>query len=79
MSDSRPNCGHCIYWKGEATSDRPLTGHCHRNPPGVFINPTSGTVVQKFPLTDRSQWCGEWSDDEAPLVEAAKRSLHKRG
>ena len=78
-SENRPVCGHCVYWKGEVSSDRPTIGHCHRYPPGVFVNPSSGTVVQKFPVTDRSQWCGEWSDDETALADAARRCVHKRG
>jgi len=62
------------------TVDPPTVGHCHRMPPGIYINPKSGTVVQKFPMTDRHQWCGEWKGDEAELVEAARQStlLHAR-
>jgi hypothetical protein len=47
----------------------------------VYINPTSGTIVQKFPMTERNQWCGEWSGDESALVDAARRAVvaHARG
>ncbi len=73
MKHLRPSCNHCVYWMVDLTVDRPTVGHCHRYPPGIYINPQTGTVVQKFPLTDHLHWCGEWSDDDAPFSEAAKR------
>lgn len=60
---------------GESTTNPPTAGHCHRFPPSVHINPTSGTIVQKFPTTDHRHWCGEWSDDDRKLVDAAHRSF----
>jgi len=42
-------------------------------PPSLAINPQTGTAVQKFPLTDRRHWCGEFSDDESHMIEAIKR------
>ena len=74
MSELRPVCTHCIYWMTDHTSTTPTAGHCHRYPPGVYIS-HNGTVVQKFPMTDRGQWCGEWSDDASGLEQAARRSL----
>ena len=71
----RPNCSHCVYWVSDHTGNPPTAGHCHRYPPGVYINPQTGTVVQKFPTTDHHHWCGEWSDDEQRLAEAAKRTI----
>lgn len=71
----RPNCAHCIYWVADHTADPPTAGHCHRFPPGIYVNPQTGTVVQKFPSTDHHQWCGEWSDDDQHLLEATKRSV----
>lgn len=76
MSEVRPACAHCVYWKAEHTSNTPTAGHCHRFPPGIHTAP-SGTVIQKFPMTDRSQWCGEWSDDDSALVAGARRALVK--
>lgn len=76
MSDTRPVCAHCIYWRPDHLSSQPTSGHCHRFPPAVYASP-SGTVIQKFPLTDRGQWCGEWNDDDKPLVDAATRSAHR--
>ena len=71
----RPTCSHCVYWVSDHAANPPTVGHCHRYPPGVYINPQTGTIVQKFPSTDHHHWCGEWSDDDAGLVEAAKRSV----
>ena len=54
MSETRPVCAHCIYWKtDQVATSHPTSGHCHRYPPGVFVNPTTGTVVQK-PLANPS-------------------------
>jgi hypothetical protein len=72
MRHLRPLCSHCVYWLADNTANPPTVGHCHRFPPGVVISP-QGTVVQKFPSTDHRHWCGEWSDDAARLIEAAKR------
>ena len=58
----------------DQTSTTPTAGHCHRYPPGIYVSP-SGTVVQKFPMTDRNAWCGEWSDDDSYLREAAHRAI----
>lgn len=74
MSGLRPVCAHCVYWMVEHTSTTPTAGHCHRFPPAVAFTPT-GTVIQKFPMTDRAQWCGEWLDDASALEAAARRSV----
>ena len=71
----RPTCSHCVYWVGDHTVGSSTVGHCHRFPPGIYVHPESGTVVQKFPSTDHHRWCGEWTDDESSLLEAAKRSV----
>lgn len=75
ITSVRPTCSHCVYWVNDHQADPPTVGHCHRFPPGVTVNPETGTIVQKFPATDRRQWCGEWSDDAETLAAAAKRSL----
>ena len=61
----RPTCAQCVYWIADHTTGGGTTGHCHRYPPHVHVNPVSGAVVQKFPTTERHSWCGEWSDDAA--------------
>ena len=71
----RPTCSHCVYWVIDQTAEPATVGHCHRFPPQVASNPESGVVLQKFPTTDRRQWCGEWSDDAVRLAAAAKRSM----
>ena len=73
----RPTCGQCVYWVVERTADPPTAGHCHRYPPGIYVNAKTGTVVQKFPTTDRNQWCGEWSRDDTELVQVATESAHQ--
>jgi hypothetical protein len=73
MRQLRPTCTHCIHWVADNTADTPTAGHCHRYPPGIFVNPQTGTIVQKFPTTDRHCWCGEWNGDEARWIEALHR------
>lgn len=75
MSESlRPHCSQCIFW----VADEPATvGYCHRSPPQVYYNGHSGTAAQKFPLVDHHHWCGEWSDDDELLKNAASRSLER--
>jgi len=73
MQHLRPKCSHFIYWEVDGTANPPTAGHCHRYPPGVSINPKTGTVVQKFPTTDQHQWCGEWNGDETLFVEAIRQ------
>jgi len=75
MRRLRPLCSHCVYWNPDTTASPPTVGHCHRNPPGLYINPQTNVLVQKFPATDHHQWCGEWSADDAHLVEAARRLI----
>ncbi len=74
MRQLRPVCSHCIYWVEDHTSNPPTAGHCHRFPPGIYINP-DGVVVQKFPMVDHHQWCGEWSGDEAHFADAVRQSV----
>ncbi len=73
MIHLRPTCSHCRYWQEDRTANPPTAGHCHRYPPGIYVNPQTGVVVQKFPMTDHRHWCGEWNDDEAELVDAAHK------
>lgn len=77
MGILRPQCSHCIYWVTEATGDVSKSGHCHRYPPGIYVNPASGTVIQKFPTTEHRHWCGEWNNDENVLDEMLSRTAAK--
>ena len=72
MRHLRPLCSHCVYWIADKTANPPTAGHCHRFPPGIYVNPQTGTVIQKFPTTDHHHWCGEWNGDDAKLVGAAQ-------
>jgi len=73
MRHLRPLCGHCIFWKSE-DDPRSTVGHCHRYPPGVYVNPESGIVAQKFPTTDHKHWCGEWDGDKTRLDRMVRES-----
>lgn len=75
MRRLRPVCNQCAYWMAEASGH---VGHCHRNPPTLYVNPESNAVQQRFPVTDHHQWCGEWMGDESRLVDAARHSVLKR-
>ena len=77
LSMRRPSCAQCIYWTSDRTGDPPTSGHCHRYPPGIYVNAKTGAVVQKFPMIDRSQWCGEWSGDDTKLVKGATETAHQ--
>jgi hypothetical protein len=66
-----------VYWVPDHTADPATVGHCHRFPPPVYVNAHTGTVVQKFPSTERHHWCGEWSNDEESLLAAARSSVVK--
>jgi len=62
-----------VYWVEDHTANPATAGHCHRRPPGIYVNPETGVVVQKFPTTDHHQWCGEWSGDESMLTKAVRQ------
>lgn len=64
MRKLHPTCSQCVFWVTDNPGETATAGHCHRYPPGVYVNPQSGVVIQKFPSTDRLQWCGEWSGDQ---------------
>ncbi len=74
MRHLHPLCSRCIYWQHDNTTTAGTVGHCHRFPPGIYMNPHTGTVVQKFPTTDKSHWCGEWNGDPSHLAEAVRNS-----
>jgi hypothetical protein len=76
MSERRAICAHCIYWAADHGTG--TVGHCHRFPPAVAVNAKTGTVVQKFPLTERGQWCGEWQVDEQQMVDGTRRTAPAR-
>ena len=83
---NQPTAGRCYdfgraigraikHWAADKTVDPPVAGHCHRYPPGIYINPETGVVVQKFPMTDQHHWCGEWDPDGERLLSAVRRSV----
>ena len=74
MHHLRPMCARCAYWVEDNTAFPPTAGHCHRYPPGIFINPKDGVVAQKFPTTDRHHWCGEWCGNDSRLMEGVRES-----
>jgi hypothetical protein len=78
MHHLRPICARCAYWVEDHTASPGTAGHCHRFPPGIYINPENGVVVQKFPTTDHLQWCGEWTGSDARLMAAMRAELAER-
>jgi hypothetical protein len=64
-----------VYWVEDHTAVTNTVGHCHRYPPGIYVNQTNGVVIQKFATTDRHHWCGEWSGDDTKLMEAVRTSV----
>jgi len=77
MRRLRPLCSHCVFWIADNTANPPTAGPCHGYPPGIYVNPQTGTVIQKFPTTDHHHWCGEWNGDETSLVDAAQKLVIK--
>ena len=80
MSERQDRCGTCRFWE-DADPDEPaqpeeiapgiLTdpkkyGYCHRYPP----RPTEDSTG--YPVTDLSDWCGEWQPKSLPVIEPAK-------
>lgn len=77
MRHLRPQCSACVYWVIDPATNTATAGHCHRYPPLVFANPATGTIVQKYPMTDHHQWCGEWQADDAALVSGAREAIKR--
>ena len=75
MHHARPVCARCSYWVEDHTATPATAGHCHRYPPAVYVNPQSKTISQKFPVTDRHHWCGEWCGDDSRLMEGIRQSI----
>ena len=70
MSLQRPTCLHCVFWDKDAANPLATIGRCRRRPPGIAYNSKSATMIQRFPITGRNDWCGEWCGDETRLDEA---------
>jgi hypothetical protein len=75
MRHLRPLCSQCIYWVVDRNANPRTTGHCHRYPPVISVNPNTGAVVQKFPTTTNQHWCGEWSHDEMRVTDGIRQTL----
>ena len=58
------NCGTCRFW---APFHRDNLGECHRYPPTVVgmqqVPDEQGPPMNAMPLTDKTDWCGEWQQD----------------
>jgi len=52
-------CYHCRYWLGFGPRERGPKGQCRRFPPVV----TSRAPDGDFPITQTTDWCGEWQRD----------------
>lgn len=68
--DTRSRCGVCHYWKGEpgcllapVVADQP----CRRRAP-IVTGGMMSTEQTTWPMTARSEWCGEFLQaDDAEL------------
>lgn len=50
------SCYTCRFWHGFGVRERGPKGRCHRFPPTV----TSRTPDGSFPISQSTDWCGEW-------------------
>ena len=69
-------CQECDYWKEAAG---PATGECHCRAPLPYIQETDEKTTHKrarWPLTGRSQICGEFKPKEKPLSDSVNAVAH---
>ncbi len=59
-------CYSCRYWEGQGVRQRGPKGVCRRYPPMVTPRDPEG----RFPITQSSDWCGEWKRESLPPVAA---------
>lgn len=70
----RPTCAECAYWVEDHTAVTPTAGTI-RSSSGIYVKPDDCVVVQKFPTTDRHQWCGEWCGSDDKLMDGVRQSV----
>jgi len=65
--DAAEACGRCQFWKQTSVGDQynKPRGHCRAKPP-IVTAPNEG--FREWPVTENSDWCGEWR-----AVAAAKK------
>jgi len=49
-------CEECIYWEPMGDKKYCKFGWCHRHAPSPL---SSGDTSWRWPLTSRTEWCGE--------------------
>jgi hypothetical protein len=64
-------CYTCAFWLGQGVRERGPKGHCRRFPPAVTDRAPSGA----FPLTNFTDWCGEWQRHKG---EGQKKDAHHK-
>lgn len=66
------NCSTCTYW----TKDDGIAGNvgkCTRFPPQVNDDPGP----PRFPMTDETMFCAEWSQNDEPGEDVTHGQLHR--
>ena len=61
----RKSCDTCDYWSFVEGNE----GFCQRSPPTVFQEyrmPEGWYYGNRFPITYKETWCGEWKIDKGP-------------
>lgn len=56
LPKNEQRCANCEHWTGHKVH----SSQCKRFPPTVFM--IDGRMVQKSPITDNDDCCGEWKD-----------------
>lgn len=69
--DNEQTCSNCRFRYGRGTRPRGFAA-CHRNPPVVALS--SG--LPKWPMTDETDWCGEWRRQAESANISADHTLH---
>lgn len=58
MPDRSETCAWCRFWVRENDG---VLGECHRNPPQPQPGDDRKAARRSsLPVTDETQWCGEW-------------------
>jgi hypothetical protein len=66
---SVPACERCRFWELRDGGPGGGYGFCRRQSPTVATVATAAEYMARFPLTDSSEWCGEYR----PRIDAAAR------
>lgn len=65
MNEAHEVCQQCLFWIAQNSA----IGHCHRNPPTVFLPDRDKHPATHFPTTNASSFCGEWARRDQSITE----------